>query len=185
MKRLWLLVAVTVCTGSFFIGGCCQETAECPEGSYCLKVTGNCDGSGIPTAIPLDCSADYDPVCGCDGKTYGNACEAAKASVNVVYDGECEKECARNEACDEGYYCWKSFGHCEGEGICRAKPETCTVVFKPVCGCDGTTYDNACVAASMGIRIAYRGICQTDCMDDDEMYWNATTSGKYYLNITN
>jgi len=38
------------------------------------------------------CTLEYDPVCGCDGKTYGNACKAEVNGVTSWKPGECQQE---------------------------------------------------------------------------------------------
>ncbi len=124
--------------------------------------------TGTCTKIPPGCPDKWDPVCGCDGKTYPNDCDALMAGVGVQHPGECSKPgkacggfpgitCAWNEYCD-----WADADICGGAdamGVCKPRPTTCDGSYDPVCGCNGTTYPNPCMAYGAGTDVYYKGTC--------------------------
>lgn len=77
------------------VGATCgtRGAGPCAEGLSCIHPqTANCgetDAPGTCQRRPEVCTMQYDPVCGCDGRTYPNACGAAAAGASVRARGEC------------------------------------------------------------------------------------------------
>ena len=154
--------------------GDCFDDSDCADGTYCARRGCSQNTIGQCEPRPDVCTREFDPVCGCDGETYANACEAASAAVNVERDGECvtEQDCTGDNDCTESQYCFNDDLVCgDAAGQCAERPEICTEEFAPVCGCDAETYTNACQAASAGTNVASEGECgvvEENCEDNGD-----------------
>ena len=141
----------------------CASTAECLADEFC-QLDQICRQREGRTAVclprPSACPEIYAPVCGCDGTTYGSACEAHSAGVSVATDGPCNQQpCA---GLDRSYQAAVQ----EAKVCCaQCKSIQCTLKVKTELACPCQTY----------VDLSNSGPLET--MDSLEQQWNALQCG--------
>lgn len=145
----------TECGGFAGLPCAADEWCDFPDGSFC----GGDDSTGICRPRPDGCDLVYDPVCGCDGMTHGNACGANMAGTDVQSVGECggATECTNAMPCTGGSIC--SGSSCASTWTCVFSAMPCTDDAAPYCGCDGTTFYDSSTCPLQ--PFAHRGECGT------------------------
>ncbi|MFO0748750.1 MAG: Kazal-type serine protease inhibitor [Myxococcota bacterium] len=145
-------------------------TLDCAHGLRPVAGTASalaCDCAPAPT---LSCPTRGAPVCavlpGVGETTVASACVAVALGATAESSawGACGIRCDGDHPCPDGLACQAS-GFLAGRCLAAAAPDCgCAALVDPVCGVDGATWDNACLAHCAGVAVRHEGAC---CSVDD------------------
>jgi hypothetical protein len=161
----------------------------CATGEVCDMDPGTCnfgDPGGTCVVKPQGCTGDWNPVCGCDGKTYSNNCtRLATSYTGKSFDGACPtldagtpdatsgtcSQVTTQAACDSRSDCHSVFVDpgtcgCAAAGCC-AHFDRCADVGHA--NCSGPV---ACMAPQPFCEapyvLSYTGVCYEGCVRQSE-----------------
>lgn len=152
---------VCACETITFGNGCTAEAfgfQNYTQGS-CLEQ--KCYSEPVKRALynTIACPSEPDYVCGCNGITYRNECEALRNGVLVSTPGRCDygTDINLDSLIEEGCF------NPDNIDIVRA----CPAVIDPVCACGVIQFSNSCEAEAAGFQNWKQGGCvQNRCKSE-------------------
>jgi hypothetical protein len=163
----------------------CGADDRCPTGSECNRVfciRAPCPSYCAPIFTPVHHAGEAceESLCGirprivtlmCDDGSIGgntgnclyNEDLSCSWEIRACPTGDVACGARAGDTCTSTQFCDFSdaamCGYADATGVCRTRPEICTTLYSPVCGCNGTTYSNACAAQAAGVDVLHSGGC--------------------------
>lgn len=153
-------------------GGTVERCTACESGQECCFATGRCYS---PDQDPDACAPAPPPTRTGDGGSSGGG---------TLGESE-QKRCSSNAHCGDSEFCRpdSDASACVSSGYCV--PRDCSVTCvggstctRPVCGCDGETYETEADACSAGVRVVTTAACGEPVADSQPIVIGCAHDGQ-------